>query len=584
MLLAAEVQAEILTLYFSEKRSIRSIARQMGVDRKTVKRLVRRRKVEMTPKIGCRRSILEPYKGGIRDYLLKDPKITATAILNYLREQGYTGGISVVKDFVLYERGRLYRPREAFLRLEFAPGEAAQVDWGEFGNVFGDGVKIHCFAMVLCHSRYMYLEFTRSEKFEEFIRCHENAFKFFGGVPRECWYDNLTSAVQDRVGPLIRFNARFMSYMGHHGIRPQACNVARGNEKGRVEGLIKYIRMNFWSGRVFGDFEELTKQGIVWRNQVANQREHRSTRRVVKLFFESAEKAALMPMNSTPYDTDEVFSRSVGPDFHVQYETNRYSVPWTLVGMAVTVRVNHQSVKIYYNEKFITTHPRSYLKNHVFTVEGHKAGLLERKPGAARETWQISYVKGLGPKMGEYVELVRQGPRSLKHELSKLVALATVYGADAVHEACAECLAGGIIGVDAVELYLKRRHHPARADLKPELIQFTNERLNRVVPAVDLRRYDALLFGCSDPVSASEGECNGNHKQRSGHDARGPEAEVLGSVSDRGHEDDARAREANHPREFAQMGAKGTCGTKDPDDPNQNPGGKVPQTSNGGEF
>ncbi|MBI4224435.1 MAG: IS21 family transposase [Deltaproteobacteria bacterium] len=210
MLLAAEVQAEILTLYFSEKRSIRSIARQMGVDRKTVKRLVRRRKVEMTPKIGCRRSILEPYKGGIRDYLLKDPKITATAILNYLREQGYTGGITVVKDFVLYERGRLYRPREAFLRLEFAPGEAAQVDWGEFGNVFGDGVKIHCFAMVLCHSRYMYLEFTRSEKFEEFIRCHENAFKFFGGVPRECWYDNLTSAVQvpnfSNLTPLLSRN------------------------------------------------------------------------------------------------------------------------------------------------------------------------------------------------------------------------------------------------------------------------------------------------------------------------------------------------------------------------------------------
>src|SRR5262249_32246755 len=152
------------------------------------------------------------------------------------------------------------------------------------------GVKIHCFAMVLCFSRYMYIEFTRSEKFEDFIRCHENAFRYFGGVPLECWYDNLTSAVTDRMGQLIRFNSRFMAYVGHHHIRPHACNVAGGNEKGRVEDLIKYIRMNFWPGRTFSDFDDLCKQSIVWRNNIANQREHRSTRRIVRLHFESEEK------------------------------------------------------------------------------------------------------------------------------------------------------------------------------------------------------------------------------------------------------------------------------------------------------
>lgn len=128
MLLPVEVQAEIITLYFSDKRSVRSIARQMGVDRKTVRRLIDRRKVEPTAKVGVSGSLLDPHKESIREFLRKDPKITGTSILNYLRTQGYAGGFSILKSFVRYERGRLVRPKEAFLRLEFAPGEAAQVD------------------------------------------------------------------------------------------------------------------------------------------------------------------------------------------------------------------------------------------------------------------------------------------------------------------------------------------------------------------------------------------------------------------------------------------------------------------------
>jgi transposase len=495
MVLTPENQAEVLTQYFSEKRSLRSIAREMGVDRKTIRRVVERRSVAMARATPGRKSQLDPHKETIKDLLQKHPKMTSTVILNRLRERGYLGGFTTLKVYVRQVRETMLRPREGFLRLDFAPGEVAQVDWGEFGDVFGDGVKVHCFAMVLAFSRMIYVEFTRSEKFEEFIRCHENAFRFFGGVPRECWYDNLRSAVSDRMSGLIRFNSRFMAYLGgHHGVRPHACNVARGNEKGRVEDLIKYIRMNFWNGRTFNDFEDLTKQLIVWRNQTANQREHRTTRRVVRILFESEEKLKLLALNPVPYDTDEIFSRQVTQDFHLQYETNRYSVPWTLVGMTVTVRVNHQGIKIYYNEKFICSHVRSYLKNKVFTTEGHRTGLLERKPGATRETWQLGYVKSLGPRMAEYVELVRQGPISLKYELSRLVALVTVYSETMVLDACGECLQSGIVGVDNLELFLKRQHHPSKTILNPAPIKFESEKLNRVHPAVDLRKYDALYF------------------------------------------------------------------------------------------
>ncbi len=580
MLLPENVQAEILTLHFSEKRSVRSIARQMAVDRKTVRRLIERHNVATQIKMARRRSILDPYVAQVRELLRKEPKITSTAILNQLRASGYTGGMSILKSLVQYERGQFLRPREGFLRLNFLPGEVAQVDWGEFGDVFGDGVKIHCFAMVLAFSRYIYIEFTRSEKFEEFIRCHEDAFKFFGGVPKACWYDNLTSAVSDRMGKLIRYNSRFTSYMGHHGIRPHACNVASGNEKGRVEDLIKYIRMNFWPGRTFKDFDDLTTQAIIWRNQVANLREHRSTRRVVKLLFESEEKPALMAMNPTPYDTDEVFSRNVPADFHVQYEANRYSVPWTLVGMVVTVRVNNLSIRIYYNEKYITSHPRSYLKNKVFTIEGHRAGLLDRKPaGTSRETWQIGYVKELGSEMTKYVELIRQGPRSLKHELKRLVALVTIYGKDVVLDACSACMKSGVVGVDAIELYIKRRSQRVEK-AKPEPIQFTNERLNRVVPAVDLRKYDALYFeGFEQPTGATEGFTHESNEHGTDRGACAAQTQILESNDARGSRTDEGDRARNDYEVSGKVDRQGEIGTANEHDPEQSPLSEVPPSA-----
>ena len=280
-MISPEIQAEILTRFYGEKQSIRQIALALGVNRRSVRRVIKRRSVLSQRNQPKRTSILEPYHADVKAMLDKDACCPATAIFNRLRELGYMGGISILRDYLNTVRDRPVRRREAFLRLEFSPGEAAQIDWGEFGNVFGDGVKVHCFAMVLCYSRLLYIEFTRSEKFEEFIRCHEASFHYFTGVPKQCWYDNLATAVTERAGSLIRFNARFMAYMGHHSIRPHACNVARGNEKGRVEGLIKYIRSNFWAGRTFKDFDDLNAQAVAWRDQIANQREHRTTRRVV---------------------------------------------------------------------------------------------------------------------------------------------------------------------------------------------------------------------------------------------------------------------------------------------------------------
>ncbi|MCB0406900.1 MAG: IS21 family transposase [Bdellovibrionales bacterium] len=491
-MLEAEVQSKILNLYFNEKKSIRRIAQLVGVDRKAVKRVIHRRSIQLEKLRAKRPTLLDPYKDQVKELLIKDPNMAASTMLTRLRDAGYIGGLTILRSYVRELKAKASpRLKEAFLRLEFAPGECAQVDWGEFGDPFKNGVKIHCFVMVLCYSRMTYIEFTRSERFEDFIRCHENAFSYFAGVPKECWYDNLATAVQDRYSGLVRFNPRFFAYMGHHHIAPHACNPARGNEKGRVEVGIKFIRSHFWSGREFKDFDDLCTQAILWRDQYLNLREHRSTRRLVRNQFESEEKIVLRPMNDLKYDTDEVISKVVGPDFHITFESNKYSVPWTLVSLPVTIRINAKTLKVYYQEKYVAGHERSYFKNKVFTNPKHQEGLLSRKPGAqSRDKERVVAVLRLGDGVRQYYESLRASSRSLRMEVNRLLGLSAVYGAESLNQACFELLKDGIIGIDNLERYLRVENVATK---NPELMHFNKAKLNHFVPGVSLQPYDELL-------------------------------------------------------------------------------------------
>ncbi len=276
-MLNPKTQSEILYAYFSESKSIRKIARDFELNRKSVYRVIKRGKVEVEKSYSERGSILDEYMDELTALVHSKDKLSIKVIFLSLRKKGYSGCYTVVREQVAKIRGKLHqiKPKEAFFTLDFGVGEASQIDWGEFGEPFEEGVKIHCFVMVLCYSRLLYIEFTRSERFEEFIRCHENAYKYFGKKRTvEQWYDNLPTAVSERKGRLVRFNSRFYAYAGHHRFKPVACNLARGNEKGRVENGVKFVRNNFWPGKTFKNFEDLQIQACTWRDEIANKREH----------------------------------------------------------------------------------------------------------------------------------------------------------------------------------------------------------------------------------------------------------------------------------------------------------------------
>lgn len=484
-------QAEILRLYFTEKLSQRRISSKLGIHRQSVAALIARQSVQLTrPQDSPRPSILAPYYERIESLLREDAARSAVNVLQKLRLAGYKGGLTILKDYL-----RTRRPEsepKAYLSLEFLPGQAAQVDWGDFGDPFGWGRKLWCFVMVLCWSRMLYLEFTFSANLESFLRRHENAFRFFGGVPQEIWYDNLATAVAERKQKLIRFNPRFLAYSGFHGFKPVACNPASGHEKGRVEDGVKYIRYNFWPGRSFQDAAGLNTQGNGWRDQFANKRLHASSRKIPELMFDQ-EKTQLRNYREG-FDTDEVRSLKVSPQFRVSFDANDYSMPWRLSGRVLTVRADDHAVSFWSGTKRITTHPRSWQKGKEIVNAKHKEGLLETKPGASPHS-DIEALKALGPNATRYLEFLGAQTRSLRSELARLMTLITIYGAEAVEKIIGHALESGIVGSEHLERMLEQSENPAT---HPAPLKLSDPRLMLPPQTPDLRAYDSLLFNADE--------------------------------------------------------------------------------------
>jgi len=229
-------------------------------------------------------SKLDPFKPEIIRLLERYP-YSAAQVFQRLREHGFDGGYSLVKAYV-----RAVRPRRqpAFLTLAFAPGECAQVDWGSFGSVpVGQTQRrLSFFVMVLCYSRMLYVEFTVSQTMEHFLACHQHAFEFFGGIPHKVMVDNLKSAVLQRaLGEAPVFNPKYLDFATHCGFTIAPCNVGKGNEKGRVENAVGYVKKNFLAGLELPDFSALNPAARHWLDTVANARLHGATKTTPRTFW-----------------------------------------------------------------------------------------------------------------------------------------------------------------------------------------------------------------------------------------------------------------------------------------------------------
>src|SRR5690606_16182826 len=246
-MLSKTQEAEIMRLYHAEKWKVGTIARQLGIHHTAVRRVLDRE--GGAPPRERRPSIVDPYVQLIRETLEKYPKLTGSRLFEMARERGYQGSADHLRRAVAQHRARA--AAEAYLRLRTLPGEQAQVERGHFGKLHvGRALRGRmAFVIVLSWSRRIFLRFYLDGRMPSFLRGHVSAFEFFGGVPRVLLYDNLKSAVLERRGDAVRFNPALLELAAHYRYEPRPVAVARGNEKGRVERAIRYVRTSFFAGR-----------------------------------------------------------------------------------------------------------------------------------------------------------------------------------------------------------------------------------------------------------------------------------------------------------------------------------------------
>ena len=461
MALPPEQEAQILRYYHAEHWRIGTIAAQLHLHRDTVARVLAQ--AGLPPIAPIRRpSAIDPYLPFIREILEQFPTLTASRLYGMVRERGYPGRGDHFRHLIACHRPR--RQAEAYLRLRTLPGEQCQVDWGHFGHLqIGRARRpLMGFVMVLSWSRRIFLRFFLDARMENFLRGHVAAYEAWGGVSRIALYDNLKSAVLERQGSAIRFNPTLLALAGHYRFEPRPVAVARGNEKGRVERAIRYIRDAFFAGRPFAGLDDLNAQADAWVAGPASERRcpEEGSLTVNAAFVQEQERLLTLP--DSPFPTDEVKAVSVGKTPYARFDLNDYSIPHAYVQRVLTVAADPRRVRILDGQTVIAAHPRSYDRGQQIETAAHVEALVERKHQASAHRGTDRLFQAV-PASREFLRQAAERGEPLSRITRALTELLDTYGVAEFGVAMAEALGRGVPHPNAVRLALTRRRQAREA-------------------------------------------------------------------------------------------------------------------------
>ena len=444
--------------------SVRKIAATLGLSRPTVQKYLDDPTAQATKP--TRASKLDPFKDDIARMLETDPKVSAAVIRQHLQERGFEGGATIVRDYLSHVRPSA-QAKAAFIRFESDPGVQCQIDWGHFGSVpYGHTQrKLYCLAVIECHSRLLYLDFTHSQRQETLHRGLLGAFRFFQGTPKELVHDNMLTAVIEHQGPVVRFNDQFLEFLRPFHINPIACNVNQPQEKGKVEkGAIHYIRHNFWPLRSFTNLDDLQAQANHWRDQVANRRVHRTTGfRPIERF----RPEAMRPLPEFLPDCRDTAVAKVHRDFAILFDGNAYSAPPWAIAKTLTVKADHRHVTLYFKDRAIATHTRCWGRNQRLELPRHRQAAQQHHP----RHWlspEVTAFIALGDVAKTYLEQLATTQQPLQKSVKKLLDLKDDYGTHALLEAMERASRHKAYGAHYIENILyqemtpQRQHPPVR--------------------------------------------------------------------------------------------------------------------------
>lgn len=492
MALTPETEAEILRRHHADHWPVGTIAAQLNLHRDSVARVLTQAGLPSLNRIE-RPSAIDPYLPFIRETLAQFPRLRASRLYLMVQDRGYPGRPDHFRHLIARHRPR---PKsEAYLRLRTLPGEQCQIDWGHFGHLdIGQARRpLMAFVAVLSWSREIFLRFYLGAHMENFLRGHVDAFAAWGGIPRVALYDNLKSAVLERQGTVIRFNPTLLALAGHYRFEPRPVAVARGNQKGRVERAIRYIRDAFFAGRTFKDVADLNAQAVAWTSGPARERRcpEDESLSVGAAFVQEQPRLLALPDDAFP--TEEVKPVSAGKTPYVRFDRNDYSIPHDCVARTLTVAADLDVVRILDGQTVIATHPRSFDRGqqiecaeHIETLVAHK-----RAAGAHRGADQLI---GLIPASRDLLTQATERGEPLGRTARALTDLLEAYGVVELTVAIGDALARGVPHPNAVRLALERRRQ-ARDEPPPVAVPLPDHVKRRDVPVRPhaLEGYDRLM-------------------------------------------------------------------------------------------
>jgi transposase len=462
--------------HIREGRSDRQIGKDLGIDRRTVKRyrgwaeeqgllngelpghasLLKTLDETMPEKAPPQNSSkAEAYREKI-EALLKE-KVKVTAIYDRLKEQGYQGSYASVLRLA---RQIVPKPVKTYVRKECQPGEEAEIDFGYVGMLKdseGNLRKSWAFVMVLGWSRYAYVEFVFDQKVETWLRCHRNGLEFFGGVPQRLVIDNLKSGITQAIWDDPQVQMAYRECAEHYGFLILPCRPMTPEHKGKVEGGVGYVQGRFMGGREPVALVQANHAVRKWCQEEAGMRIHGTTKEQPRRQFEETEKGCLKPLPTTPYDLAIWKKAKLHRDCHIVFEASYYSAPFRLVGQSLWVCAGTRQVRLF-NDKYelVATHERATRPGSRQTHRDHYPA--EKLPGLERTREScLAQAAALGPAVRQTVEQILADPvLDRVHQAGRLVRLGEKYGCQRLNDACRRALDFGDPAYKTVKGILKQ--------------------------------------------------------------------------------------------------------------------------------
>jgi transposase len=495
---------QALILMHQEGRPIRELCRQFQLGRNTVRRILRahaRRRDsghDVLSKRLRRASKLDAFDPEIKKLLEKYPDITGLRIYEELKEAGYAGGISILR-----ERLKKLRPskREPVIRFETDPGRQGQCDWSPYTIPFTRTGKsqVLCFSYLLGFSRRQYIDFTLHRDFYTLIRRHQDTFQYYGGVPKECLYDSEKTVVLRWECGRPVFNPAFTAFITHYQCKPIACRQGRAETKGKIEAPFKYVEGNLLNGRDFQDLEDLRATARWWLKEKSDLHIHDTTRHApLELFAE--ERLQALPLH--PYDCSELALRVCGADGFITFETNAYSVPSEHIADIVSLKATEQEILIYSPEMDLIARHERYPAGRGKRVENPDHFKTQKM------RYGLEPVREAFLELGERAETFLRGlterhPRNCGFHARHILRMKEHYQSEDIHRAMEHAIRYQAFEARAIERILRARALPRT--LESVRNERAREELQRTLPKITqrpLEQYSELCRKANDDAGA----------------------------------------------------------------------------------